>query len=253
MATKRTLNGVLLCVLGSVLVTGCATYDAHEVKAFLQTPRSPVSGTEYRLYPPDVIAISSRGVPEINGIMQRVRPDGKINLPLLGEIGVAGRTPGEVEGLLTKAARDYYQQVDATVTVAEYNSQRFYVFGQVAAPGPMPWTGCDTLLDALARSQPTLLAWPERIVVVRGAKPDQGGYATADNPRHKMTINLMAMIESGDMANNILLRPNDVIYVQPNPFAAVGLKLQQILFPTRPVLEAARVPATVEAAVNPGQ
>ena len=55
----------------------------------------------------------------------------------------------------------------------------------------------------------------------------------------------MAMIKHGDMANNIYLLPNDVVYVQPNPFAELGLALQSILYPVRPVLEAARVPAVI--------
>ena len=258
---------VLGCVLACVGLTGC--YNAEEVNAFLLKPRRPVSGLEYRVYPPDVIAIDSLHVPEIQGIRQQVRPDGKINLPLLGEIPVAGKTPSEIEKVLIEAAKDYYEQVDATVQIAAYNSQRFYVFGQVGSPGPMPWTGHDTLLDVLAKAQPTNLAWPERIIVVRGTKPQEGGYATSqpsskyrrkgvhsaikDNPTRKMTINLMAMVKSGDMANNILLMPNDIIYVQPNPFAAVGLALQNILFPVRPVLEAVRVPAAVEGATTTGR
>ncbi len=266
----RNLEKVVVqaCLLGLMVgLTGC--YNSDQVKEFLLKPRRPVSGLEYRVYPPDVIAIGSLHVPEIQGISQRVRPDGKINIPLLGEISVAGKTPSEIEKVLTDAAKDYYEQVDATVQVVGYNSQNFYVFGQVGSPGPMPWTGHDSLLDVLARVQPTTLAWPERIIIVRGAKPQEGGYATSqpsgkyhregvhsaikDNPAHKMTINLMAMVKSGDMANNILLMPNDVIYVQPNPFAAVGLALQNILFPVRPVLEAVRVPAAVEGATSTGQ
>jgi len=264
------LGSLTACVLawllaGSALV-GC-TYDAREVEAFLQKPRSPVSGTVYRVFPPDTISIRSQYVPEINGITQKVRPDGKIDLPLLGEITVAGLTPKEIESALTSAAREYYEQVDANVDVVGYNSQSFYVIGQVAREGPMPWTGRDTLLDALAKARPTLLAWPERIVLVRGDSPQVGGRATTQpskqyrdsgvhppregHPRHRMTFNLMAMVKSGDMANNVLLRPNDIIYVQPNPFAAVGLKLQQILFPVSPVLETVRVPRAVERAAEP--
>ncbi len=238
---------VLGCVLACFGLTGC--YNADEVKAFLIKPRSPVSGVEYRVYPPDVISISSAHVPEINGVQQQVRPDGKINLLLLGEILVAGKTPSEIEKALTVAAKDYYEQVDATVQIVGYNSQRFYVFGQVSSPGPMSWTGHDTLLDVLAIVQPTPLAWPERILLVRPARPKEGGYATSqpsgkycregvhppmkDNPAYKMTINLMAMVKSGDMANNILLMPNDVIYVQANPFAKVGLAIEKVMFPVR--------------------
>ena len=252
---------MLLGVACSVL---CGCYNGKEVEAFLTEARGQVAGVPYRVYPPDTIRISSQHVPEINEQTQQIRPDGKINLPLIGEMFVSGLTPKEVEEALTKAAAEYYEQADATVTVVGYLSQKFYVLGQVSRPGPMPWTGRDTLLDALAKAHPTNLAWPERITVIRGSRPDVGGYvhqetpmpsnqyrntgvypATKDKPRNKMTFNLMAMVKSGDMANNILLQPNDVIYVRPNPMAAIGLAIQNMLFPVRPAIEAVGMPAVV--------
>ena len=262
MAQQRSIILAAACV-ACFAATGC--YNQKEVEAFLQQPRAPISGKEYRILPPDVIKVTSRHVPEIDNQIQQVRPDGKVNLPLVGEIAVAGKTPKEVEYLVDEAAGIFYEEVDSTVTVSAYNSQKYFVFGQVAKAGSIPWTGHDSLLDALATAQPTYLAWPERIIIVRGNKPEEGGSASSqpidkkykktgihekdpDNPSHTMTINLMAMIKKGDMANNVYLLPNDVVYVQPNPFAKIGLALQSILFPVRPVLEAARVPSTIDQA-----
>jgi len=59
----------------------------------------------------------------------------------------------------------------------------------------------------------------------------------------------MAMVEKGDMANNILLRPNDIIYVQPNPFAKVGLWIQNLLFPIRPAVQTITTPSAAAAAL----
>lgn len=254
-----------LTVLGAIALTpGC--YFSEDVKAFLQADRRPVSAVEYRVYPPDVLSIESRNVQEINGGSHRVRPDGKINLPLLGEIFVTGKTPKEIEKLLTDASKEFYEKTDATVQVVGYYSQNYYVFGQVSRPGPVSWTGRDTLLEALARSQPNNLAWAERIMVVRGSKPQQGGYyqeasnpigkyrltgvhkASEDNQPKTMMINLVAMVEEGDMANNIMLMPNDVIYVQASPLAKIGLALQRLLFPINPAIQAAGVPANFEQA-----
>lgn len=238
------LGPAFLCLTG-----GC--YDPTEVNGFLSQPRSPVSGADYRVLPPDTLLITSRQVPEINNVLQRVRPDGKINLPLVGEIAVAEKTPKQIEDAITEAAKKYYDEADATVTVAGYESQRFYVYGQAALPGPMPWTGHDTLLDALCKAHPTPMAWPERIIVVRGGGPQEGGPTTQpaqgslrykftgireenkESPRYKMTINLMAMVESGDLSNNILLKPNDMIYLPPNPFAELGMKVEAFFFPLR--------------------
>ena len=256
MAARRAVGASWL-LLGCLLVTGC--YQASELEAFLQTPRRPVSGLEYRIYPPDTITITSLKVTEINRISQQVRPDGKINLPLLGEIYVAGKTSGEVEKALVKAARKFYEEADATIQIARYRSQKFYVFGQVGRGGPMIWTGRDTLLDALAQAQPTFLAWKERIILVRGNPPRVGGddqwkssgtyHRTGvhrekeGQPRKTLLFNMMAMAEDGDFTNNVLLQPDDIIYVQPTPLARIGLTLQKLLFPFQPALQAARTPA----------
>lgn len=264
------LAGAALCLL----ISGCGSGFTYEkFRTFLQEPRAPVSGTEYRVLPPDVIAVTSRHVPEINGVSQQVRPDGKVNLPLLGEVYVAEKTPKEIEAALTAAAREFYEQVDATVTVAQYRSQKIYVFGQVQRPGPLPWTGTDTLLDILAQTQPTQLAWPEKIRIVRLAKPKRGGYLSDDEykkalhqketakegkapegpteatPKEEaesvvIVVNMKEMVEKGSAARNVMLEADDVVYVPANPLAEVGLAIQQILFPIRPGTDVIRMPAT---------
>ena len=159
---------------------GCGG-DTARLEAFLQERPKPVSGVPYRVLPPDVITVRSSYVPEIDGVQQQVRPDGIVNLPLVGEIDVVGAnrtglTPRQIEERIMAAAKKFYERVDATVQVSGYNSQKIYVFGQVSRPGPQPWTGANTVLDALAVSQPTQLAWPERIILVRGRTPRRGGY-----------------------------------------------------------------------------
>jgi protein involved in polysaccharide export with SLBB domain len=255
-----------------VTVSGC--YNSNEVTKFLQKPHAPVSALEYRILPPDLITITSIQVPEINGFQSQVRPDGKINVPLLGEIYVADKTPKEVEEAVKEAAKKYYDEVDASVQIAGYNSRKFYVFGEVSRPGAIRWTGCDTLLDVLASAQPNPLAWPERIIVIRSTQPSQGGYESPPSTKYamlginhgpkgpladgqtpnaaadanapggtgsqparaeKMTINLMAMVQHGDMSNNILLQPNDIVYVQPNPFGYVAREFEKIWSPFRVV------------------
>lgn len=257
---------LLLALLSGLVGGGCS--NTNGLEGFLQTPRSPVAGDKYEVLPPDVLAISSIEIEEINQIRTVVRPDGKINLPLLGEIYVAGKTPREIESSIVETAKEYYRQSNVTVEVVGYNSQKFYVFGQVARPGPMPWTGGDTLLDALARNMPNNYAWPERITLTRGPEPQRGGYPPLSKQQrnelqpefeaaglnevgaNEVRINLMAMVKTGDLSHNVLLKPNDVIYVPANPFASVGLALRNMLFPVRPVLETVRVPWELERAVD---
>ncbi|MCE5276576.1 MAG: polysaccharide biosynthesis/export family protein [Planctomycetaceae bacterium] len=258
MCRGRYCFNVLLVALGA-LMAGC--YEPGDVTPFIDRPQRAVTGIEYRVLPPDILLIRSAHIQEINDIQQQIRPDGKINLPLIGEIDAAGRTAKEIEEDINRGARKYYDEVDATVQVALYNSQKYYVFGQVVRPGGFPWTGHDTVLEALAQSMPNFEAWPEQILLVRGAAPRTGGYLelkkiadtapTAVNPNavndgpHKVVINLYAMIKEGDMSNNVFLRPNDMIYVRPNPLAEIGLAVQSLLLPVRPAVEMVTAPASV--------
>jgi polysaccharide biosynthesis/export protein len=263
-----------VCLLKLVLVAtavtvlmGCSQGDSERVKiarlqSFLQRERNQICAIDYRVMPPDVIAISSNYVREIGEIAQQIRPDGKISLPLLGDVYVAGLTPDEIRQEIQVAARQYYKKADVTVYVIQYNSQKIYVFGEVARPGTMPWTGSDTLLDVLAQTQPTLLAWPEKIKVIRSGRPRRGGYLpdeamfegcadnmveiTNENGAQELTIDLTAMVKSGDMSHNILLQPDDVIFVPPHPLAAVGLALQQVMFPLGQLRDVAGVPAGID-------
>ncbi len=283
----RALSVVTAVMLLGGLLGGCEApeRDSEMLARFMQTPRSPISGVNYKVLPPDVLSVQSRFVPEIHDVVQQVRPDGMVNLPLVGEIYVAGLTPREIEQQIIKAAGRYYEDADATISVAQYNSQRIYVFGQVSAPGPQQWTGTNTLLDVLARSQPTNLAWPERIRLVRGQSPKRGGYLTAEDQEQLarvvndglvpveavpadegsrsdvatngwveepmvMEINLKKMVETGDLSQNVLLQPDDVVYVPANPLAAVGLTIQQLLFPIRPAVETIRTPATISGSTD---
>jgi protein involved in polysaccharide export with SLBB domain len=316
MMTVRRCLGVLVGCLVCVAVTGCGV-DVERLRNFLQEPRSNVSGDEYRILPPDVLQINSIKVPDINNYKVQVRPDGKINLPLLGEITVAGNTSQEIEAVLKAKSREFYEEADATVQVAEFRSQKIYVFGQVARPGPVPWTGTDTVLDILAQTQPMPTAWPERIVVVRGRTPIRGGYIppkkkhknvceapapgekgdhetsvlpaeefpvakvdakdgkekplTAEEAekiaeeaarafeagdgsnKHTMKVNMMHMIEKGDLSQNVLLKPGDVVYVPPNPLAAFGLAMQQVLLGIQPATSMIQLPASAIYSVKSTQ
>ncbi len=180
---ERTLGSaaLTLAALLCLSVVGCGGGGPDRLRAFLREPRGPVAGVPYRVLPPDTLTFRSFYVPEINNITQQVRPDGKVNLPLVGEIDVAGKTAKEIEEAITKAAKDFYEQVDANVQITGFNSQRIFVFGQVSRPGPQAWTGRNTLLDVLAECLPTELAWPERIIVVRGGPPLRGGYLTEED------------------------------------------------------------------------
>ena len=104
----------------------------------------------YRIGPFDVLDISVFQVPELTKSVQ-VADSGTINLPLVGEVRVAGKTPSEVERDLTsKLGADYLQNPQVSVYVKEYNSQSVTVSGAVKKPGVYPIKGKTSLLQAVA-------------------------------------------------------------------------------------------------------
>jgi len=234
--TQRLAPLAALALLAMLGATGCApTYTDYA--AFVKEPRPAVTTTEYRLGPPDSINIQSKRVREINGQNATIAPDGTVMLPLLGRIHVAGKSPEELSNELSHLARDYYEDADVTVTVSRFASKKIFIFGEVAAPGPYPYYGANTVLETMARAQPSRLADPEKIQVLR---PSPDGEV-----RKRMTINLNKMVREGDTTLDAVLEEGDILYIPPNPLASVGLAFQQLLLPIQPIAQTVRAPSDI--------
>lgn len=108
--------------------------------------------TAYKIGPEDVVDISVFKVQELSKSVQ-VADGGTINLPLVGEIQVAGKTARDVELELTKQLGDkYLKSPQVTVFVKEYNSQRVTVEGAVKKPAVYPIRGKSSLLQMIANA-----------------------------------------------------------------------------------------------------
>lgn len=111
---------------------------------------SAAASRGYRIGALDVLDISVFEVPDLTKTVQ-VSDTGTINLPLVGEIPVAGKTPQEVERDLTaRLGAKYLQNPQVTVYIKEYNSQQITVEGAVLKPGIFPIKGQTSLLQLIA-------------------------------------------------------------------------------------------------------
>lgn len=104
---------------------------------------------DYRLVPGDKLRVDVYKDQNLSQSLQ-VRPDGKITLPLLGDIVAAGRTPTELRDSLTQSLKQYITDPVVTVIVVESVPPTVYVMGEVNAPGPQALNGQMTVLQALA-------------------------------------------------------------------------------------------------------
>jgi len=98
----------------------------------------------------DVLAINVWKEPDISRSVP-VRSDGKISLPLAGEIQASGLTPLKLEQGIASKLRNYISDPEVTVIVQQINSQKFNILGMVMRPGSYPLTGSSTVLDGVAR------------------------------------------------------------------------------------------------------
>ena len=125
----------------------------HETVVEANTPAqrldSTASDPDYVIGPQDLLAINVWREPELSESVP-VRPDGKISVPLVGDLKVSGLTPRLLATRLAEELHGYIRKPQVTVIVREVNSHKFYILGQVERPGSYPLATSMTVLDGLA-------------------------------------------------------------------------------------------------------
>lgn len=224
-------------VIGGMALScvGCAANNA-DMLHFLRESEHQVSAIEYRVGIPDSIAISAPRILEIDGEGQTIQPDGKIHLRLLGDVKVVGMTAKEIAAKLEVLLGRYYVDPKVSVRVIGYASKKFYVWGQ-AAQGPRAYTGRDTLLDVVMSSSVNFLSWTSRVKVIRPTRDDK--------PARTLRVNVDKMIKTGDWSQNILLEPDDIVVIPPTPLAWFAQRVQELIYPIGPAVQAYTAPATL--------
>jgi polysaccharide export outer membrane protein len=104
---------------------------------------------DYVIGPQDLLTINVWHEPELSQSVP-VRPDGKISLPLVGDLAVSGLTPRLLQARLAQELDAYIRKPQVTVIVREVNSHKFYIIGQIERPGTYSLSAHMTVLDALA-------------------------------------------------------------------------------------------------------
>src|SRR5688572_9855898 len=105
-------------------------------------PRSQAQGIElpleYVIGAEDVLSISFWRDADMTRDEVTVRPDGRITLPLIGDITAAGLTPEQLKGEIEKAASKLQKDPAVTVAVRQINSRKVFITGNVANPNTYP-------------------------------------------------------------------------------------------------------------------
>jgi polysaccharide export outer membrane protein len=166
----------------------------------------PPADEEYRLGRGDEITVDFSGRTDLQAKLI-IGPDGRITLPLAGDIVLNGLTRTDAARAIEAALSSYYQNLSAQVTVTKYTANRILVLGAVATPGLVSFEGTPTLLEALTRAGMSPAAAngkpaqiPERCAIYRGQ--DQ-----------VVWVELKKMIDQGSSLADLRLRRDDVVYV----------------------------------------
>lgn len=151
----------------------------------------------------DVLNISVWKDPELTQTVP-VRPDGKISMPLLNDIQAAGLTPNQLKGQITDGLKKFMTDPIVTVIVAQINSQRVYITGEVTKAGAYPLLPGMTILQALSSAGGfTNFANTKRIYMFR----------VVNGKRVVFPFNYRDVIHGKNTGQNVVLEAGDTIVV----------------------------------------
>ncbi|HCS64577.1 MAG TPA: sugar ABC transporter substrate-binding protein [Cellvibrio sp.] len=167
---------------------------------------------EYRIGVGDALSVNVWRNPEMS-LNVPVRPDGKISMPLIGDIMAADLTTEQLSQNITKSLTTYIRSPQVTVIVTNPSSSDFQrrvrITGAVASPQSIPYREGMTVLDLVL-----LAGGPNQFASANKAKL----YRKVNNELKVYPIKLEDLINDGDVATNYPLQPSDIVTVPERNF-----------------------------------
>jgi len=226
------MKGIVLSLLlaGILLLSGCYKYNQYAPGSVIDItdqstailalqevavpppPVDPTESVEYRVGPGDVLSVTvpgllergngeGRGNETLGGF--RVYTSGKVLLPLVGGVEVAGLTVEQIQIKLVEVFTDYIKQPVVSVEIVEFKSQPLYLLGKFNKPGLVYLDRPTSLLHGLA---------------LGSGLADQANLRGARVVRNDkvLPVDIYQLLYNNDLRQNIQLRQGDAIYVPGN-------------------------------------
>jgi polysaccharide biosynthesis/export protein len=173
-----------------------------------QTPtpasKAPRRDDSFVISVDDVLAVNVWKEAEVSRTVT-VRSDGKISLPLVGELQASAKTPKQLEDEIGSKLSGFISEPAVTVIVQEIRSRRFNILGRVARPGSYPITDGATVLDAIAIAGGFLdFAKQKSIYILR---------KTPDGTQTRLPFSYKEVVGGKRLEQNIKLEPHDTVVV----------------------------------------
>jgi polysaccharide biosynthesis/export protein len=158
----------------------------------------------YIIGPGDVLGVNVWKEPDVSRVVP-VRSDGKISLPLAGEMQAGGVTPKKLEEEIAARLQSYISDPEVTVMVQEIKSQKFNILGQVSKPGTYVLTDSTTILDAIAMAGGFRDFAKQKSIYVLRTK--------TDGTQEKLPFNYKQVVKGSNQAQNVRIEPHDTVVV----------------------------------------
>lgn len=160
---------------------------------------------DYIIGPEDVLDVSVWKNTDLSRTVL-VRPDGKISLPLIGDVVAVGMTATQLADAISERLKEYKENPQVSIVVKEINSYTIYVLGEVAHPGKYPLKSKTTLLQAITLAGGfTPTAVRNKIVVFRFGEKGEKDI--------KIKVNYDDIILRNGSTQNLVLIPGDTIVI----------------------------------------
>src|SRR5690242_16857133 len=203
MQSRRRLVYVLIIVSLAATFTGCAQTSQDIIE------EASNSSKDFLLGPEDVLDIVVWKNDDLSQKAVVIRPDGKISMPLIGEIQASGRTANQLASQIAARLKEYKDNPVVTVSVKEVNSYYVYVLGEVTKPGKYQLKSHATVLQAVAiASGFTNYAARNKMKVIRHVHGEDGTTREIRIPARYDDL----IAGTGDIGN-FVLKTGDVVVV----------------------------------------
>ena len=134
----------------------------------------------------------------------RVRPDGRIAIPLINEVMASGLTPEQLQKKITEESKKYMEDASITIVVKEINSLKVFITGEVGKPGPYPLTSATTVIQLISLAGGLReYANSKNILIMR----NEGGKQIS------LKFNYREVAAGKKLQQNIELKPGDTVVV----------------------------------------
>ncbi len=178
------------------------------------------AGESYSLGPGDIISvfIFAGGEQQI-AVDLTVSDRGYVNFPFIGSIMARGMTSSELEHAVSiPLKKDYFVDPQIHIRIKEYHSLHFSISGAVKKPGKYEMKAATTIMDLIAKAEGVTLERGNIAYILRESLDFTGKKKSdrekgAEKGYQPIKVNLLKLLDEGDMSHNITLVPGDSVYI----------------------------------------